>query len=142
MTRRSVTSRPVGITLPLVALLISSAGCTPAGVTTGTVRFDDGDPVRSGSVEFRDRDTAELYASRIDRDGTIRPVTADGDVGLPPGTYDVVVVQMVLTEDLALAAHRHGGTVPRRYADYYTTDLTATITDDQTPLTVVVQSEP
>jgi len=41
-------------------------------------------------------------------------------------------VQIVLTEDLALEAHTHGNTVPRRYADYYTSDLKVDIAPDHT----------
>ena len=39
---------------------------------------------------------------------------------------EVVVVQIVLTEDLAADLHTHGRTVPRRYADYYTSGLRVT----------------
>ena len=126
----------------LATLLLITLGCTPPGVTGGTIRFDDGTPVRSGSIEFRNRDGGDRFASRIADDGTFQPVSEDGTVGLPPAQYDVVVVQIVLTEDLAKEAHRHGGTVPRRYADYYTTDLTATITDEPSPLSIIVDREP
>jgi hypothetical protein len=61
-----------------------------------------------------------------------QPTSLDDEVGLPAGAYEVVVVQIVLTEDLALEAHTHGNTVPRRYADYYTSDLKVDIAPNQT----------
>lgn len=120
------------------------SGCGgPASVTSGVVRFVGGEPVRSGSVEFRSLATGSRYASRIAPDGTFDLTDADGDNECPPGKYEVVVVQIVLTEDLALADHTHGTTVPRRYADYYTSGLSVTTTADQTtPIHVVLTSEP
>ena len=127
----------------LLSLLACIAGCgSPTGPTSGIVRFDDGSPVRSGSIELRRRDDKERFSSRISTEGAFQPANEDGEIGLPPGSYDVVVVQIVLTEDLALEAHTHGGTVPRRYADYYTSDLEVEVADGQVePIEIVVQAE-
>lgn len=38
---------------------------------------------------------------------------------------------MVLTEDLAADAHERGRTVPRRYADYYTSGLRTQIREGE-----------
>jgi hypothetical protein len=71
-----------------------------------------------------------------------QPASLDGVVGLPAGAYEVVVVQIVLTEDLALEAHSHGNTVPRRYADYYTSGLKVDIDPSQLKrIEIVVQAE-
>lgn len=119
-------------------LLVSGCGGS-RGPTTGRVLFDDGTPVQSGSIEFRERDSEDRFASRIERDGAFTPTSTDGQTGLPPGDYDVVVVQIILTEDLALAAHQHGGTVQRKYADYYTSGLRIQIEPDDTdPIEIVV----
>lgn len=107
----------------------------------GQVVFEDGSPVAAGSIEFRDIEDGELFASRI-KGGWFQPENKKGKLGLPPGDYEIVVVQVVLTEDLAKAAHSHGNTVPRRYADYHTSGLEATIGEGQTDgLKVVLQSE-
>lgn len=108
-------------------LAFAVGGCSRAsGTHEGTVFFDDGTPVRSGSVEFRSLADGSRYASRIAADGSFALADQDGEVGCPPGEYEVVVVQIVLAEDLAAEAHEHGRTVPRRYADYYTSGLRIT----------------
>ncbi|MCH1438287.1 MAG: carboxypeptidase regulatory-like domain-containing protein [Rubripirellula sp.] len=114
------------------ALLLMIAGCSKSeGPTSGLVRFDDGTPVTSGSIEFRRLTDKVRFASRINPQGMFQPTSQEGAVGLPPGTYEVVVVQIVLTEDLAFEAHTHGNTVPRRYADYYTSGLKVDIAPNQ-----------
>lgn len=106
-----------------VAVLIQ-AGCGGSPSTaSGLVRFDNDEPVRSGSIEFRSLADGSRYASRIASDGSFTLTNADGDIQCPAGKYEVVVVQIVLTEDLAADAHSHGKTVPRKYADYYTSGL-------------------
>ena len=119
-------------------------GCSrQVGPTDGQVLFQDGSPVQSGSIEFRNTKTKKRFASRIGSDGKFHPVDKRGDPGLPPGEYEVVVVQMVLTEDLALENHTHGGTVPRRYADYYTSGLFKQIreSDFEKEIEIRVQKE-
>ena len=127
----------------LALFLLTWGGCNSSvGPISGMVRFDDDSPVQSGSIEFRDLATAARFSSRIRPDGTFSPVDSDDRPGLPPGEYEVVVVQLVLTKDLALEAHSHGHTVPRRYADYYTSDLRLTVSQGQTaPVRIELQSE-
>ena len=51
----------------------------------------------------------------------------------------------MLTEDLALEAHTHGNTVPRRYADYYTRDIKVDVAPNQTKrieIVVAAQADP
>jgi hypothetical protein len=107
------------MSLTCIALLgVLASGCgQQSGVHNGFVRFSDGAPVQSGSVEFRSLGDGSRYASRIATDGSFRLTDQEGDFGCPPGDYEVVVVQIVLTEDLAAEDHDHGRTVPRRYAD-------------------------
>ena len=124
--------------------LLCAVGCGGPGVgpSEGVVRFTDGTPVQSGSVEFRALADDARYASRIASDGTFKPAAINGSIGLPPGKYDIVVVQIVLTEDLAIEHHDHGHTVPRRYADYYTSDLKCEIQEGQLdPVELVVEIE-
>ncbi|KLU06694.1 hypothetical protein RISK_001258 [Rhodopirellula islandica] len=99
------------------------AGCSAQHPATGFVGYTDGEPVQSGSIEFRLIETGDRFAGRIARDGEFTLRDQDGNESLPPGDYEVVVVQIVLTEDVAAADHDHGRTVPRRYADYYTSGL-------------------
>ncbi len=124
-------------------LLVACSGCGgPVGPTSGIVRFDDGSPVTAGSIEFRSLEDQERFASRIGSDGSFQPASPDGQLGLPPGAYEVVVVQIVLTEDLAQEAHTHGNTVPRRYADYFTSGLKVEIAAEQRePVEIVLETE-
>lgn len=128
---------------PIGALIVlTTVGCgSPAGPTSGVLRFDDGTPVTSGSIEFRSLRNGQRFASRISTEGEFHPANQDQEMGLPPGSYEVVVVQMVLTEDLVKEAHTHGNTVPRRYADYYTSDLKVDIAEGvTTPIELMVDS--
>lgn len=121
--------KPVLAFLLLMAPL--AAGCSANGSPAqGIVRFDDGEPVTSGSIEFRSLADGTRYASRLDSEGRFHLEDQRGVRTVPAGEYEIVVVQIVMTEDLALEDHRHGRTVPRRYADYSTSDLRATIDDD------------
>ena len=143
--RSSVGNWQVIVRGPTILLCVFSlcvAGCEgPVGPTSGVVRFDDGSPLTSGSIELRRRSDEERFASRIAADGSFQPADEDGDVGLPVGEYDVVVVQIVLTEDLAIEDHTHGQTVPRRYADYYTSDLQVEVKEGQLePIEIVIKS--
>ena len=124
----------------LFVLCLSFLGCGGSvGPVSGIVRFSDGEPVRSGSIEFKRKSDQVRFASRISDDGSFQPTDQDGGVGLPPGDYDIVVVQIVLTEDLASELHSHGSTVPRRYADYYTSGLKTKISEGQLdPIEIIV----
>ena len=112
----------------LMTLGMLLAGCGSGdGPVNGRLRFDDGTAVQSGSIEFRSLGDGRRYVSRIEPDGRFQLVDDEGRDDVPEGEYEVVVVQIVLTEDLAIEHHDHGHTVPRRFADYYTSDLRATV---------------
>lgn len=122
--------------------LLCFPGCGSESVTEGFVRFESGIVVQSGKVEIRSLDAANRYAGRIQPDGSFELKNGSGTLGVPPGEYEAVVVQVVMTEDLALEHHEHGETVPRRYADYYTSDLRVTVTEGQTePIEIVLQED-
>ena len=117
----------------LIALFLAVTGCTKySGVATGHVRFDDGSPLTSGAIEFRNVLDGSCFTSRITSEGFFQPANLIGTIGLPAGTYYVVIFQIVLTEDLAKKDHSHGHTVPRRYADYHSSDIVVTVLDHQT----------
>ena len=127
-----------------VAILVTTLmGCQqPVGPKVGVVRFQDGSCLTSGSIEFRNTTDGECFASRVDNRGVFHPANVIGEVGLPVGTYEVVIVQIVLTEDLAKKEHSHGHTVPRRYADYNTSGLHVTVMDNQTkPIEIAIWAD-
>lgn len=95
----------------------------------GRVVFSDGELVRTGRIEYSAKESPHRAMGVIDDSGQFALVTADGERGLPAGEYDVIVVQLVITEDLSLADHGHGRAVPRKYADYTTSDLKALVSE-------------
>ena len=101
-----------------VAILVTTLlGCQQSvGPKVGIVRFQNGSCLTSGSIEFRNIADGTCFASRVDNRGVFHPASINGKIGLPAGTYEVVIVQIVLTEDLAKNDHSHGHTVPRWYA--------------------------
>lgn len=108
----------------LCGAVLLVAGCSPDGPPpNGVVKFDDGQAVQSGAVEFRSTKTGKTFSGRISHDGTFTLADKRGTATLPLGDYEVVVVQVVVIEDLAADLHEHGRTVPRHYADYYTSGL-------------------
>ena len=136
---KSIHLLPITFILSLLILPLVGCGSNMIGPVEGRVEFSDGSPVTSGSIEFRNRSTGSRFNSRISAEGLFAPESSEGDLGLPPGTYEIVVVQIVLTEDLAIEDHLHGNTVPRRYADYYTSDLEVTVGEgEREPFTVVI----
>jgi hypothetical protein len=122
----------IHLRLALLLLVTTLAGCSSQQPATGIVGYTDGDPVQSGSIEFRSLETGDRYAGKIRSNGAFTLRDQDGYESLPPGDYEIVVVQIVMTEDVAAADHQHGTTVPRRYADYYTSDLRFTNQADRT----------
>ena len=134
------------IALPFVPVAILAAtlmGCQHSfGPKVGVVRFQDGSCLTSGSIEFRNIANGMCFASRVNNRGVFHPADRNGIIGLPVGMYEVVVVQIVLTEDLAKNDHSHGHTVPRRYADYHTSGLQVTVEDNQVkPIEIAIRDD-
>jgi len=125
-----------------LGIILTVFGCARSGPPPrGIVRFDDGQPIQSGSVEFRSLDTGQRFAGRISSDGSFQLEDQNAVSAFPPGDYEVVVVQIVLTEDLAAEDHQHGRTVPRQYADYHTSNLRIVNAADRTdPIVVELKS--
>lgn len=121
--------------------MLLAGGCSGSDDSAkGVVQFSDGELVQSGSIEFRSLANKARYASRIRSNGSFTLTDSEGDVSCPPGDYEVVVLQIVLTEDLAAEAHEHGRTVPRKYADYYTSGLRVTkVEGDLEPILVTLE---
>lgn len=129
----------VGIVLLTLATI---SGCSGGGVeVNGVVRFADGEPVRSGRIEIRHAESRRRGMGTIDEEGRFRLAEMDGGHRFDPGEYDAIVVQMIVTEDLAFEDHGHGRMVPRRFADYDTSGLAVTVDDDPAqPIELVIGS--
>ncbi len=130
--------------VPLLACGLSClVGCGGESVpAAGRIVFADSQPVRSGKVEFRGKTERVRGSATLDEDGRFRLRGDSGQDGIPPGQYDVIVVQFIVVENRSLAEHGHGAPVPRRYADYFTSGLTAEVpTGGTTDLVVTVERE-
>ena len=108
------------------------AGCGGPELLTvsGRVVFTDGEPVKTGRIEYNAVEGPWRAVGKIDASGQFELATSDGTNALPAGQYQVVVVQVVIAEDLSAAQHDHGRPVPRKYADYRTSGLNATLTKE------------
>ena len=139
---RSVFSKALSF-VPVAILAATLMGCQHSvGPKVGIVRFQDGSCLTSGSIEFRNVGNGSCFASRVTNQGVFHPANIHGKIGLPVGTYEVVIVQIVLTEDLAKKDHSHGHTVPRRYADYNTSGLQVTVVANQTkPIEIAIRDD-
>ena len=139
---RSVFSKALSF-VPVAILAATLMGCQHSvGPKVGIVRFQDGSCLTSGSIEFRNITDGTCFASRVNNRGVFHPTNINGKIGLPVGMYEVVIVQIVLTEDLAKRDHSHGHTVPRRYADYNTSGLQVTVVDNQVkPIEIAIRAD-
>jgi hypothetical protein len=60
---------------------------------TGTVAFDDGQPVPYGIVEFRNEQSGLSARASLDNSGRFELGTYAADDGAPAGKYRIIVVQ-------------------------------------------------
>lgn len=107
---------------------------------SGTVRFADGSPVKTGTIELGGNGSRWTASGEIQRDGSFVLTTVNQGDGAVPGEYKVVVRQMVLAYLPAEGGHDHGKLVADRYRDYKTTDLSAKVeAGTNPPLEIIVK---
>ena len=112
----------------MTVLLFISGGCsrekTPKRYpVSGKVVFDDGEPVKTGVVEFIPSEGEFTANGQIQRDGTFRLQTINKNDGAVPGKYKVIVKQFIFYDKLPKHKHDHGGDVAKSFADVRTTSL-------------------
>jgi hypothetical protein len=142
-------------TLLLLALPFLCVGCSGRVATypvSGTVHFDDGQPVRVGAVEFRCQETGLSARAKLNDTGSFSLGTFADIDGAPAGTYKIIVVQFfdapprkhVHTHADHAAdehddhehaahdsqAHEPDARVAPKFSDYSTSPLRATVTSD------------
>lgn len=127
--------------LLVCSLSIGCLGCSGRVATypaSGTVRFDDGEPVRIGVIEFRCEENGLSARAKLDDTGSFSLGTfADAD-GAPAGTYKVIVAQYFNVpphkhaheEHDARHDHEPDARVAPKFSDYSTSPLRATISAD------------
>ncbi len=110
----------------LAILTATLLGCSDRLATypaCGRVEFSSGGAVHVGTVELKSREHGVQARGSIDNDGNFALTTYNEGDGAVAGNHDCVVVQFVMTEDVA--GHRPStiGVIDRRYASYATSDL-------------------
>ncbi|MFN5468428.1 MAG: hypothetical protein ACK5ZC_17240 [Pirellulaceae bacterium] len=136
---------------PVAMALGGILGCSPQQEATypvdGLVRFPDGEPVQLGTVEFRRVIAANPEAPRwiargtIDREGHFTLSTFQPGDGALAGNHEVIVQQLIITEDRSFGDHNHGRRVSPHYGDYASSGLKARIEADpsRTPQKIVIE---
>ncbi|MEE2641591.1 MAG: carboxypeptidase regulatory-like domain-containing protein [Planctomycetota bacterium] len=90
---------------------------------TGTVTFPDGEPVRTGVVEFLPKNGNLTANGNIQSDGTYSLSTIESEDGACPGEYIVVIKQFIFYDRIPEEKHSHGGDMSIEFADQKTTPL-------------------
>ena len=117
------------ITMLGISLLV---GCGEGRVSTypvsGKVVFDDGSPVRTGTVELASDEHKLTATGRIEHDGSFVLGTYKSDDGACAGNHRVIVMQMIINDGTVNHTKDHGKPVDPMYATYSSSPLTAKIT--------------
>ena len=118
----------VCITLLCLSMLV---GCGESRVSTypvsGTVVFDDGSPVSTGTVEFSSIDHELTATGKIGEDGSFVLGTYKTDDGACAGNHRVIVMQMIINDGTVIHTKDHGKPLDPLYASYGSSPLTATV---------------
>lgn len=89
----------------------------------GKITFPDGEPVRTGVVEFMPVGGELTAHGTIASDGTYALTTITHQDGAVPGKYKVVVKQFIFYDRVPKSQHDHGGDVSLEFADERSTPL-------------------
>jgi hypothetical protein len=115
--------------------LVSLSGCSDgrlkAHPAKGKVTFKTGTPVHVGTIELKSREHSVQARGTIDKEGNFTLTTYEEGDGAIAGAHDCVVVQFVMTEELADFKPSPVGVVHPRFASYATSGLSVEIKADQ-----------
>lgn len=84
----------------LAALCVGCGGGIATVPVAGVVQFDADHPVRTGTVEFRERQSGRIARGALDQKGHFALGTFGAADGAVPGNYQVIVVQHFLPDQL------------------------------------------
>ncbi|MCA9035072.1 MAG: carboxypeptidase regulatory-like domain-containing protein [Planctomycetaceae bacterium] len=106
-------------------------GCGESRIPTypivGKVVFDDGTPVRTGTVEFSSVEHALTATGTIRDDGSFVVGTYDSKDGACAGEHSVIVMQLIVNDGTVKHSMDHGKPVDPVFASYNTSPLTAKV---------------
>lgn len=122
--------RPFFISAGVLAILLAT-GCNSGQLKTypvqGQVVFEDGSPVKVGTVETKAVGKSIQATGLIAKDGTFTLRTYRDNDGAIAGEHKVVIVQMIPVEDIPNYRPSTMGVVNRKHASYHTSGLTMTV---------------
>lgn len=129
----------------LLTLAVICPGCGSDRLTTvpvsGTVFIEGGDPVRLGTIEFESVEHGITASATISQDGSFTLGTYESADGAVPGEHRVIILQMIINDGRVDHTLDHGKPVDPRYANYGTSDLVATVSENgTTELRIEVQA--
>ncbi|MEX0642992.1 MAG: hypothetical protein WD468_09850 [Pirellulales bacterium] len=152
MTIISQAGSPQALLLTLLALMTTS--CSSGALKTypveGHVVYDDGSPVKGGTVDFEtvvgetaDGQPRRVYANgAIDADGTFRLLTNREQEGVVAGVHRVAIGETPETGsdfDVMQASRRKKPTVLPKYANYDTSGLEVTVEPKSNAITITIK---
>lgn len=113
----------------LILSLMTGCGSdrVPTYPVRGRVQFDDGDPVRLGTIELESKEFGTTATGRIQEDGTFVLGTYTPTDGAAAGEHTAIVVQIIIGDGTFQHSKDHGRPVPRRYGGYETSKLSVTV---------------
>lgn len=114
------------VALNLVILFTATLGCEPkipVYPVHGVVLFEDGEPVRTGMVEFESLEHGFNARGTIGRDGRFQLGTFGDADGAVAGRHRAMVIQFLAVDSTPEIVHDHGDPVSRAMADYETSGL-------------------
>ena len=110
-------------------------GCSESQIETypvsGTVLFDNGSPVRTGTIEMFSPEHSLTATGRIREDGSFELGTYSSNDGACAGDHRVIVTQLIINDGTVKHSKDHGLPVDPVFASYNTSTLTATIKEHE-----------
>ena len=115
----------------MVAIALLFAGCSNKKFKTyaveGKVSFDDGEPVKSGRIEFYQPEQDISARATIREDGSFVIGTETSDDGAVAGEHQVMIMQMIMPGELGMTPQEHGAHIDERYSSFSSSELTYTV---------------
>jgi hypothetical protein len=126
----------------VAVLLVGTAGCGKSRVSTypvtGKVMFQDGQAVKSGTIEAESIEHGTSASGSIQDDGTFTLGTYTSDDGAVPGKHRVIVVQLIISDGINKHHKNHGRPVDPKYGNYATSGLTIEVAESENAVKVTL----
>lgn len=116
--------------------LLLITGCGSDGIPTypvkGTVKLEDGAPVRAGQIEFYNAENDLTATGSIDKDGTFEMGTFEPGDGAVEGEHQVIITQLIMRGQMGVPQVDHGSHISPDYADFNSSGLSWTVERNST----------